>query len=122
MKHLINWIEIPVLDMDRAVSFYNDILGGVAFQQMMLGEFTYAIFPTDDKFNAGALLKSEFAKPSPHGVTIYFDGGNDLSEILNRVEDAGGSVIMEKTFLGDEAGYVGLFFDSEGNRIGLQNM
>jgi len=30
--------------------------------------------------------------------------------------------ILEKTFLGSEAGYIGLFIDTEGNRIGFQNM
>jgi uncharacterized protein len=122
MNHLINWVEIPVLDMDRAITFYDAILGGIAFQKMALGEFDYAIFPSEDRFNAGALIKSDFAKPSMDGITVYLNGGNDLSEILNHVENAGGSIIMDKTFLSAEAGYIGMFVDSEGNRIGLQNM
>ncbi|HEY0740257.1 MAG TPA: VOC family protein [Chryseosolibacter sp.] len=121
MKHLINWIEIPVLDMDRAVAFYDKAFGGMVFQKTSIAEFDYAIFPTDDKFNCGALVKSEFSKPTADGVTIYLDGGNDLSIILKRAEQAGGSVIMEKTYLSDEAGYIGLFVDSEGNKIGLQH-
>lgn len=28
---------------------------------------------------------------------------------------------MEKTLLADEAGYIGMFLDTEGNRVGLQN-
>lgn len=121
MQHLINWIEIPVLDMDRAVTFYDKAFGGMVFQKMSIGEFDYAIFPSEDKYNCGALVKSEFSKPSADGVTIYFDGGDDLSQILHRAEEAGGQIIMEKTYLSDEAGYAGLFIDSEGNKIGLQN-
>ena len=41
--------------------------------------------------------------------------------ILSRVKSAGGSVALKKTFLGDQAGYIGMFMDSEGNRIGLHN-
>jgi len=29
---------------------------------------------------------------------------------------------MEKTFLSKEAGYIAIFIDSEGNKIGLQNL
>ena len=122
MKHLINWIEIPAVDLDRAIKFYDHAFDGVQFHKQNLGEFEYAIFPTDDRFNAGALVKSEFGKPTQDGITVYLDGGNDLSRILNRIESAGGQVIMEKTFLSNEAGYIGLFVDSEGNKIGLQHM
>ena len=27
MKHLINWVEIPVTDMDRACRFYGTVVG-----------------------------------------------------------------------------------------------
>jgi uncharacterized protein len=122
MKHLVNWIEIPVMDMDRAVSFYESSFKRSGFHKMSIGEFDYALFPCEDKFNCGALVKSEFSKPSQDGVTIYLDGGKDLSTILERVEEAGGVVIMEKTYISPEAGFIGLFIDSEGNKIGLQNI
>jgi predicted enzyme related to lactoylglutathione lyase len=121
MKHLINWIEIPVTDMKRAIGFYSKILE-VSFNEMGIGPVKYALFPTDDRFNSGALAQGEYYKPSADGVTIYLDGDNDLDIILSKVKTAGGNVIMEKTFLSTEAGYIGLFIDSEGNRIGLQNM
>ncbi len=122
MKHLVNWIEIPVVDMDRAVKFYESSFNSNGFHKMSIGEFDYALFPCDDKFNCGALVKSEFSKPSQDGVTIYLDGGKDLSTILDRVDNAGGTVIMEKTHISLEAGFIALFIDSEGNKIGLQNM
>jgi uncharacterized protein len=121
MKHLINWIEIPALDIDRAVKFYNDAFGGIAFHKMEMGGSQYALFPTEDRFNSGAIVQGEFHKPSADGVVIYLDGGNDLSTILARIPKAGGLVIMEKTYLGPEAGYAGMFIDSEGNKIGLQH-
>lgn len=122
MKHLSNWIEIPVTDMDRAVKFYSDILGGIAFYQMEMQGMKYAIFPVEDKYNCGALVQGPYYKPSTDGVTIYLDGGADLNEILNRVKTAGASVIMEKSYMGEQAGYIGMFLDTEGNKIGLQNL
>lgn len=121
MNHLINWVEIPVTDMKRAIKFYADIFGGIEFYEMDMEGTKYALFPTEDKFNCGALAQGEYYKPSQDGVTVYLDGGKDLSTILSKVVEAGGTVAMEKTFMGDEAGYIGMFIDSEGNKIGLQH-
>jgi uncharacterized protein len=82
----------------------------------------YAMFPTEDRHNAGALVQGEYHKPSPDGTVIYLDGGKDMDTILKLVDKAGGEVIMPKTNTGMEAGYVGMFVDTEGNKIGLQHM
>ncbi len=121
MKHLANWIEIPVNDIDRGISFYNAILSGVTFYKTTLQDIQYGVFPTEDKFNCGALVKGEGYTPSANGIIVYLDGGPDLSIILDKVEIAGGKVLIPKTYLGEHAGYVGIFIDSEGNKIGLQH-
>lgn len=121
MQHLTNWIEIPVLKMDRAIAFYKKILN-TEFTNTQIGDFQYALFPSDDRFNCGALVQGESYKPSSGGVLIYLNGGDDLNTILQKVSSAGGEVIMAKTFLSKEAGYIGFFSDTEGNRIGLQNI
>ena len=120
MKHLINWIEIPALDLDRAVQFYSSILG-IEMSTLQLDQAEYALFPTTDQKNTGALVKGEHYQPAENGIVIYLDGGPDLNTILGKVTAAGGEVLMEKTFLSQEAGYVGMFIDTEGNRIGLQH-
>lgn len=121
MKHLINWVEIPAADLGRARTFYSAILGVLDFQEADLEGSKYAIFPTENKFNCGALVQGEYHKPSTDGVVIYLDGGPDMNGILDAVEAAGGQVVMPKTYTGKDAGYVGMFIDTEGNRIGLQH-
>lgn len=121
MKHLINWVEIPATDIKRAVKFYSAILGA-GLHQMEMGGNQYALFPAEDKFNCGALVQGEYYKPGADGVTVYLDGGKDLNTILNKVAGAGGQVVMEKMFLAKEAGYIGMFIDTEGNKIGLQHL
>ena len=121
MKHLINWVEIPVRDMDRAWSFYGRVLG-VDLRRMEMGGSTYALFPTEDRFNAGALVKGPNRTPTSDGALIYLDGSPDLAEVLRKVARAGGTVVMEKMFLSKEAGYAGIFIDSEGNQVCLQHM
>ena len=120
MQHLVNWIEIPAKDIERAKAFYGKILG-VQFHDMAIGPTKYALFPSDDRHNCGALAEGEYYSPGTSGPVIYLDGGKDLNAVLSKVKSAGGSVALEKTFLGDQAGYIGMFMDTEGNRIGLHN-
>jgi len=122
MKHLINRLKIPVNDIEKAKKFYSTILGGIEFHDMNMANSNYALFPMDDKFNCGTFVQSEFHKPLSDGVTVYFDGGQDLNDIMKQVGKAGGQIIMSKTFTGKEAGFVGIFLDCEGNRIGLQHL
>lgn len=120
MKHFINWVEIPVTDIKRAVDFYSAILQ-VELHEMEMAGNSYAIFPIEDTFNCGALVQGEHYKPSTEGTLIYLDGGGDLNNVLSKVNEAGGQVIMEKTFLSSEAGNVALLIDTEGNKIGLHS-
>lgn len=121
MEHLLNWVEIPVSDMKRAVSFYGELLG-VELNEMKLGPNTYAIFSVKDKFNTGALVKGESYIPSIEGAVVYLNAGKDLSKVLGRVSKAGGKVLLEKTFLSKEAGHIAYFKDTEGNKVGLHSM
>ena len=120
MKHLVNWIEIPAADIERAKRFYSEALG-TGFYDMAIGDIKYALFTCEDKHNAGALAEGPFYKPSADGVLIYLNGGDDLNSVLSKVVAAGGNVIMPKTLLSDVAGYIGMFVDTEGNRIGVQS-
>ena len=120
MKHLVNWIEIPVADLNRAIDFYSLILG-IEISRFEMGDALYGIFPSKDAKNTGALVQGEHYTPCSDGVTIYLDGGEDLNNILSKVQPAGGEILLEKTYLSEEAGYIGMFVDSEGNKIGLQH-
>ncbi|RUS46178.1 glyoxalase [Cohnella sp. AR92] len=121
MKRLFIWAEIPVSDMERAKAFYQRILQ-VELPSMPIGDSEYAFFPVREQTNGGALVKGPNHTPSEEGVSLFLDGSPDLAVILSRVNEAGGQVIMQKTFAGDHAGYLGMFLDSEGNRIGLQHL
>ena len=121
MEHLMNWVEIPVSNMQRAARFYGE-LTGLELHEMTLGPNDYALFSVKDKYNSGALVKGDGYKPSAEGTLVYLNGGNDLSKVMERVKKAGGKVLLEKTFLSKEAGYIGYFSDTEGNKIGLHSM
>jgi predicted enzyme related to lactoylglutathione lyase len=120
LDRLINWLEIPVLDMPRAKAFYGALL------QVELADYDfpgceYALFPARSPTNAGALVRGEGYVPSSEGALLYLDATDRLDSLLARAVAAGAEVLMPRTRLSDEAGDVAIFRDSEGNRIGLQS-
>jgi len=121
MASLINWFEIPVTDMNRAVRFYESVLG-IKFTLQDMGGMKLAMFPYPENGTGGALCQHPEYKPAASGgVVIYLNGGDDLAAPLGRVVGAGGQVVMPKTLITPEIGYMGFFKDSEGNVIALHS-
>ena len=119
----LNWFEISVTDMDRAKKFYQTIFGFDDMFMMEMDGQQMAGFPgaPDSGKVGGALAKSQYHKPSMDGAVIYLNGNPDLSAILDKAEGAGGKVIMPKTQISPEIGYMAYFADTEGNRVGLHS-
>lgn len=118
----INWFEIPVADFERAVTFYEAILATQLPRDASFPEMRMAIFPSQCPGVGGCLFEFAQARPHADGVRIYLNGGDDLGAILDRVVAAGGTVVMPKTLLRADIGYIGMFGDSEGNIVGLHSM
>jgi predicted enzyme related to lactoylglutathione lyase len=118
----LNWFEICVTDMPRAKKFYETIFG-ITLQPWDMPGFEMVGFPADPGNGkvSGALVKSEMHIPSMDGSIIYLNGDPNLSAALDRVEAAGGKVLMPKTHISDEIGYMAFFADSEGNRMALHS-
>jgi predicted enzyme related to lactoylglutathione lyase len=117
---IISWVEIYVEDMARARKFYETVLG-VTLNEMTMPEgsgMTMFAFPWENNGPgaAGALVKMEPRKPGAVGTIAYFSS-DDCSE-LDRVEKAGGKIIMPKSPAGGMGSYC-IFNDTEGNSVGL---
>lgn len=125
MKNAISWFEIPATDLDRATTFYEAIFG-VSMIPVEMPGIQMRMFPVEDMQCVGGAIVAttdEFHQPSAsQGVLIYLNGNPDLQTILDKVEGAGGKVTMPKTEISPEYGYMALFTDTEGNRIGLHSM
>ena len=122
-KNAISWFEIPAVDFDRALAFYQKILD-IEMHVMDMGPSKMGMLPHDSENGVGgAIVKAEGIDPAPSGGTrVYLNAGDDLLTVLNRVEGAGGSILIAKTHIGDGMGYYALFNDSEGNAVGLFSM
>ncbi len=121
-SNAIRWFEIPVLDMKRAMKFYETVFD-VKLRIETLGPILMAWFPWDDgeEGSSGALVFEEDCyKPSMNGAVIYFSS-DDVADELSRVEFVGGRVLQPKKIVTKAIGYMGVFIDSEGNRIALHS-
>lgn len=110
--------EIPVTDIDRAVRFYEVVLGTKLTRRTVDG-YEMAFFPRSDGAPgaSGALAKGEVYVPSKAGAIIYFDVP-EIDTVLERAKTQGADILYPKTHTGDD-GYVAEIEDSEGNRIAL---
>jgi uncharacterized protein len=120
MNHVITWFELPVNDFERAKKFYNEIFGWNINEAMIAG-FQMGFFPMEEGAITGALVYGENYTPSSDGALVYFHAGDDLTEILNKVEPSGGKVLIPKTPITPEIGFFAIFIDSEGNRVALHS-
>ena len=79
------------------------------------------LFPSDGQMVSGVIVKGEDYRPSADGVVIYLNGGDNLQNILDKVDINGGKIVVPKTLIDEENGYFAMFLDTEGNRIGLHS-
>ena len=125
MNHAISWFEIPSLDLERATTFYEAIFGVQLFP-LDVAQIQMRMFPIDDPMTGvgGAVVYADgFYEPSnTAGPLIYLNGNPDVQHVLDRVEAAGGKIIVPKTEISPEHGFMAVIIDTEGNRIGLHSI
>jgi uncharacterized protein len=125
MQNAISWFEIAATDLDRAQKFYETIFG-MNMIPMDMENIKMRMFPVDDMMTqiGGALCDSGgFHKVSEtDGPLIYLNGNPDLQNVLDKVEAAGGSILLPKTEISPEYGFMAIIKDTEGNRIGLHSV
>ena len=120
MSNALNWFEIPVTDLNRAKQFYGAVLDA-ELQDASMDGFNLAMLPHTDGGVGGALVVGDDYTPSDKGPIIYLNAGDNLEAPLKRIEAAGGKVVMPKTQISEEIGYIAMFIDSEGNRMALHS-
>lgn len=122
MKNVAVWFELPVADLERAEAFYDAVFGHPLRRESCPDSgLAMAVFDPAGAETKGALVKGDNFVPGGQGTLVYLDGGADLAGPLGRVEAAGGVVLMAKTAIPPH-GFIALFRDSEGNRVGLHSL
>lgn len=128
----IVWFEIPVMDLERAIQFYTEVLA-IRIEKIKFLDSEQGIFNKDESTVKGVLIVKENHMPGS-GIVLFFYVLN-LSESLEKVEKFGGKILIEKTLLKQKTtggylsinsnlidgkiGYFAEFLDCEGNKICL---
>jgi predicted enzyme related to lactoylglutathione lyase len=123
--NIINWFEIPVSDLKRAKMFYETILD---IQMTLRADekaegaffpFNPSVIQATSGRVTGVLSKSNTNSPSSNGTMVYINASPNIQLVLDRVEKAGGKIVVPKTVL--PFGSIAVIIDSEGNKIGLHS-
>lgn len=123
MASAITWFEIPARDLARAQKFYEAVLGRPLLAMEHPGR-KMAAFPADWTKGevAGCIAEGEGMAPGPNGTVVFLNCGPDLAPALARVAPAGGQLVLPKTQIPmQDAGFMALIIDSEGNQVGLHS-
>ena len=124
MKNAISWFEIPSSDLKRATKFYETIFG-VTLNPLDLPNIKMRMFPLEDMMGVGGAVVDSggFHKPSTtDGPLIYLNGNPDLQKLLDKVEGAGGKIMVPKTEISPEYGFMAVIIDTEGNGSDLHSI
>jgi uncharacterized protein len=124
-KNAVSWFEIPTQDIDRAAKFYETIFN-IFLIPLDVQQLKMRMFPIENPMNGvgGALCyNKEFYKPSTtDGPLIYLNANPDVQNVLDKIEGAGGKIVVPKTQISPEYGYMAVFLDTEGNRVALHSV
>lgn len=110
----ITWFEIPAVNFERAVTFYETVLG----EPLRRGEFDglpHGFFGGEGV--AGAVVQGRM-KPGAVGTLVYLNAGGSIEAIVARIEAAGGAIILPVIGIGPQ-GQMAILRDTEGNHVGL---
>jgi len=121
MKNALNWFEIPALDFTRAVAFYSRLFDFEMPVTEMMG-YNMGFFDAERGGIGGAVVEGEGYFPSHKGSLVYLNAEPDLQVALDRVENAGGKILVPKTLINEQLGYFAFFTDTEGNKVALHSM
>jgi predicted enzyme related to lactoylglutathione lyase len=108
---LISHIEIPSTNLDKTKDFFNQLLGW-DFKSFGNG---YLLFNNHKGIMVGIRKADRIAKGDN---TVFHINVDSIDDTLKKCVDLGGSIKRAKTII-PAMGWYALFFDPDGNTIGL---
>ena len=121
MSNTFVWVDIPVLDLDRAIRFYSAVVGQPVDKIGGPG-FNFGLFKHEGNSVGGCLIEpEEGVAPSLTGPLVYIDAGDRLDAAVAAAQAHGGKVLKGKHSIAPN-GFRAVIADSEGNRVALHSM
>jgi Predicted enzyme related to lactoylglutathione lyase len=113
------YFEVPAVDIQRAIQFYQSVLGWKIERDQTPGidmEY-YSITtgaPMEGTLNTGGMYKRQ---EKDTAIRVYAKV-DDVNEVVTRVEQNGGGVMLPPMEI-PNVGWVAIIIDSEGNPLGV---
>jgi predicted enzyme related to lactoylglutathione lyase len=111
------WIDIPVIDIDRAIGFYAGVLAAPVTKIAEHG-FEFGLLPHTEDNVSGCLVVMPDRKPSLDGALVYLNVEGRLDHALTEAKKMGGRELAPKMQIGPY-GHRAIILDTEGNAIAL---
>lgn len=108
----ITHIDIPVSDLTAGAAFYSGLFGWQIAE--IPGFEGYPMWQAPNKISGGGLAPRGEGFEHPRSYVEV----DSIDEVLARVEQAGGSVVMPKSPI-SETSWFAVLADPDGNHIGL---
>jgi predicted enzyme related to lactoylglutathione lyase len=114
--NLLLWLDLPVLDIDRAVAFYAALLDcPPKHKNTNAGNASFQLSPQGSGLT---LIRAEAIEPSQ--VTPYLNCHRRLDQALAQVRLHQGKILQERHSM-EPFGERAVILDSEGNRLALHS-
>lgn len=116
----IVWCDIPVDDLDRAIAFYEGVMG-ISCTRDSFDGFEFAVLDHHEG-NGGCLVPRQpgQARPTGSGVMIYLNVDGRIRDAFTKASELGGKVVQDVHAIGPH-GCRALIEDSEGNAMALHS-
>ena len=111
------WIDIPVINLDRAILFYAALLNAPVKKIDEHG-FSFGLLPHTEDNVSGCLTIMKDRKPSQDGALVYLNVEGKLDKAIEDATKHGGVVLKAKEQIGPY-GHRAIILDTEGNSIAL---
>jgi predicted enzyme related to lactoylglutathione lyase len=111
-SHSIVHVELSTNDFKGAEKFYTELFG---WQVHQVPEMNYATFMTGEGPAGGF---SKVGEGVPAGQTVVYVQTDDIDASLAKAQELGGTILITKMEI-PQTGWMGMFQDPTGNRVGL---
>lgn len=129
LMSMICWIEIPAINIKRAINFYKGVFN-CDFDYQVFNDVGYAFFKGKDEAFKGTLVETKSFKPG-EGPLLFFKVEGFMTSALKNVPLHGGKILKNKemikniendttnaivnNYIDGKVGYYAKIEDSEGN-------
>lgn len=112
------WFDIPVVDLDRSMKFYAEVLKIEVNKEEFDGGAIAVLEHTEG--NGACLVPRANEVSRDKGILVYLNVDGRIRDAVSKVSANGGEVIEDTHAIGPY-GFSARILDSEGNRLALHS-